>query len=128
VKSEQGKTILLMADSADTSRLYKAMLEPRGYVLRTCADMTNVPGLIDIHRPHLVIWHLNPMLLDATLRILSEIRQTCGGSKYPLVLLSVPTDWFSTQVTSVVDEVVEFLVDPNHFLSVVESLLHEKNL
>jgi DNA-binding NtrC family response regulator len=117
VKSEQGKTILLMAGSADTMRLYKIMLEPRDYVLQTCADMTNILELIYIHRPHLIIWHLNPMLVDATLRILAKIKQSCGRSKYPFVLLSVPTDWFSsTRLTSVVDEVVEFLVDPNHFL------------
>jgi DNA-binding NtrC family response regulator len=125
MESNQEKRILVIAESADTGQLYQLMLESGGYISKVCRDIRKVFELTTKSHPHLLIWHLNPLSFETTLEILSEIRQMYDEDKRPVILLSVPTDWFNSQIEAVVDRILEFLVEPEYFIRVVEDLLQK---
>lgn len=126
--SNQEKRILVVAESNDTGELYKVMLTVGGYISTICTDVTRVFELLAQVSPLLIIWHLNPLVFETTLEILAKIRQTYNDdSTSPRILLSVPTDWSNSQIESVVDGILEFLVEPEHFIRVVEDLLQKSN-
>lgn len=125
--SKQEKRILVVAESNDTGELYKIMLASGGYTSTICTEVNRLFEILTHVNPHLVVWHLNPLFFETTLEILAKIRQTYKGNTSPAILLSVPTDWSNSRIESIVDGILEFLMEPEYFVRVVEDLLQKSN-